>query len=172
MSDGGRETVYEGPLFAVVREREGDQEVDVVEHPGSVTVLAVDRDGCISLVRQHRTPAGRALLELPAGKIEPGEDPLETARRELQEETGLRGGDWREVVSFWTTPGFVREHMRLFVAEGVEPGEASPEPDEEVEIVRWQVDEVAGRLAEIEDGKTLVGLLLVLAGEVRLRRRP
>ena len=86
--------------------------------------------------------------------------PLETARRELKEECGLSGGEWRELASFWTTPGFCRERMHLFAAEGVEQGVASPDPDEELELVRWPISEVETRLHEIEDAKTLVGLLL------------
>ena len=163
--------VYDGPLFSVALERWGDRERAIVEHPGSVTVVAIDTDGCVPLVRQFREPAGRELLELPAGTREPGEDALACARRELVEETGLAGGEWSEAKGFWTSPGFVREHMRLFVAVGVERGSASPEHDEAVGTVRWPVSEIAARLAEIEDGKTLVGLLLVLAGEISLPGR-
>jgi ADP-ribose pyrophosphatase len=102
------------------------------------------------------------LVELPAGTCEPDEEPLATARRELREECGLTGGSWSELASFWTTPGFCREYMHLFLAEGVEPGEAEPDEDEEVETVVWSVDELPARLGEIEDAKTLAGLLLYL----------
>ena len=102
------------------------------------------------------------MLELPAGTAEEGEEPLETARRELQEECGLTGGEWRELAAFWTTPGFCRERMHMFAAEGVERGEASPAADEDLELVRWPVAEIGERLHEIEDAKTLAGLLLYL----------
>ena len=124
--------------------------------------MAVDCDECVTLVRQLREPARKRLLELPAGTAEPDEEPLQTARRELQEECGLTGGEWRELAAFWTTPGFCRERMYVFAAEDVEQGEASPAADEELELVRWPVAETGGRLHEIEDAKTLAGLLLYL----------
>jgi ADP-ribose pyrophosphatase len=155
-------TIYDGKLFNVTLERWGKQEREVVDHPGAVAVVAVDRDGMVTLVRQPREPARKHLVELPAGTLEEGERPLETARRELDEETGLSGGDWREVTAFFTTPGFCRERMHLFFAENLERGEPSPEEDEDVELVRWPVGELEQHLPEIEDAKTLVGLLLYL----------
>ncbi|HET8606169.1 MAG TPA: NUDIX hydrolase [Gaiellaceae bacterium] len=156
------ERVYEGTLVHVDLERWGDNDREIVRHPGAVAIVAVDGEGCVTLVRQLREPARKELLELPAGTLEPGEDPLASARRELAEETGLHGGDWRPAASFWTTPGFCDEHLHLYVATGVVPGEAATEDDEEIELVRWPVDEVADRLGEIEDAKTLAGLLLYL----------
>jgi ADP-ribose pyrophosphatase len=153
-------TVYDGKLFDVTLERWGDREREIVEHPGAVAIVAIDRDGHVALVRQRREAARKALLELPAGTLEEGESPLETARRELEEETGLYGGNWREVAAFYTTPGFCRERMHLFFAEDVEPGPASPEGDEELELVRWPVNTIPGRLTELEDAKTILGLAL------------
>ena len=143
-------------------ERWGDNEREIVEHPGAVAVVAVDAEGYMALVRQLREATRQRLLELPAGTAEAGETPLETARRELREECGLTGGEWRELAAFWTTPGFCRERMHLFAAEGLERGEADPAEDEELELVRWPVGEVEERLGEIEDAKTLAGLLLYL----------
>ncbi len=154
--------VYEGRLIGLTVERWGDHEREIVEHPGAVAIVAVDGDGFVTLVRQLREPARKRLLELPAGTAEPGEEPLETAQRELQEECGLTGGTWRELAAFWTTPGFCRERMHLFAAEGVERGQASPAADEELELVRWPVAGSQARLYEIEDAKTLAGLLLYL----------
>ena len=159
--DGARQ-VYEGRLLGLTVERWGEYEREIVEHPGAVAVVAVDGEGYIALVRQLREPARKRLLELPAGTAEPGEEPLTTAQRELREECGLTGGEWRELAAFWTTPGFCRERMVVFAAEGVERGEASPAADEELELVRWRVAEVGERLGEIEDAKTLAGLLLYL----------
>jgi ADP-ribose pyrophosphatase len=154
--------IYDGKLLGLTVEQWGEHEREVVEHPGAVAVVAVDADGYVTLVRQLREPARKRLLELPAGTAEPGEQPLATARRELREECGLSGGEWRQLAAFWTTPGFCRERMHVFAAEGVERGEAAPEPDEELEVVRWRLTEVEERLGEIEDAKTLAGLLLYL----------
>jgi ADP-ribose pyrophosphatase len=154
--------VYQGRLLGLTVERWGENEREIVEHPGAVAVVAVDDEDCVALVRQLREATRRYLVELPAGTAEPGEEPLATAQRELKEECGLSGGEWRELAAFWTTPGFCRERMHLFAAEGVEPGEASPGPDEDLELVRWPVSEIEERLNEIEDAKTLAGLLLYL----------
>ena len=156
--------VYGGRLIDVTVERWGVREREIVEHPGSVAIVAVDEEGFVTLVRQVREAARKRLVELPAGTAEPGEAPLETARRELREECGLSGGAWRELAAFWTTPGFCRERMHLFAAEGATRGDAEPAEDEELEIVRWPVDEIEVHLGEIEDAKTLVGLLLYLRG--------
>jgi ADP-ribose diphosphatase len=154
--------VYEGRLLGLTVERWGGHEREIVEHPGAVAIVAVDAEECVTLVRQLREPARKRLLELPAGTAEQGEEPLATARRELQEECGLTGGEWRELTAFWTTPGFCRERMHLFAAEGVARGEPSPAAEEELELVRWPLVEVGERLGEIEDAKTLAGLLLYL----------
>lgn len=154
--------VWEGRLLGVTVEQWGQNEREIVEHPGAVAIVAVDGDGQVALVRQLREATRESLLELPAGTAEPGEAPLETAQRELQEECGLTGGTWRELAAFWTTPGFCRERMHLFAAEGVVSGEAAPAEDEELELVLWPVAEISERLAEIEDAKTLAGLLLYL----------
>ena len=162
MRPDSSERAWQGRLLGITLERWGEHEREIVEHPGAVAVVAVDDDGCVTLVRQLREPARERLLELPAGTAEPGEEPLATAQRELREECGLSGGEWHELAAFWTTPGFCRERMHLFAAEGVERGEAAPAEDEELELVRWPVGEIAERLNEIEDAKTLAGLLLYL----------
>jgi ADP-ribose pyrophosphatase len=155
-------TVYDGKLIDVTLERWGDNEREIVEHPGSVAIVAVDGDQRVWLVRQLREAARKQLVELPAGARKEGEDPFEAAKRELREECGLTGGDWRELAAFWTTPGFCREYMHLYLAEDVRAGDADPDEDEEVEIVQWHVDELAAKLGEVEDAKTLAGLLLFL----------
>lgn len=155
-------TVYQGRLLGLTVERWGANEREIIEHPGAVAIVPVDEEGFVWLVRQLREATRGRLLEIPAGTAEPGEEPLETAQRELQEECGLTGGEWRRLAAFWTTPGFCRERMVLFAAEGVVAGEASPEEDEELEIVRWPVAEIGARLDELEDAKTLAGLLLYL----------
>ena len=162
MRPDAAKTVYAGRLVDVTLERWGDETREIVEHPGAVAIVAVDAGGWLTLVRQRREAVRAELVELPAGTLEEGESPLETAQRELAEETGLHGGRWREAASFYTTPGFCRERMTLFFAEGVEQGEAAPADDEQLEVVRWQVEEIARRLDEVDDAKTLAGLLLYL----------
>ena len=150
--------LFEGKLFDVVEE----DGYEIVDHPGSVAILPVDRAGRIVLVRQNRAAARTSLVELPAGTLEQGEEPATTARRELREETGLHGGSWRRLGRFWTTPGFVREEMHLYLAEELEEGRPELEDDEDIELLRWTREDVTTRLGEIEDAKTLAGLLLYL----------
>ena len=170
MKPDSSRTVYDGRLIDVTVERWGEHEREIVEHPGAVAIVAIDREGMLTLVRQRREAVRTALVELPAGTLEEGEAPLASAQRELEEETGLTGGTWRQVAAFYTTPGFCRERMHLFFAEELERGDASPESDEELEVVRWASAEIATKVAEIEDAKTLAGLLLYLrhreAGDV------
>jgi ADP-ribose pyrophosphatase len=167
MGERGREpdqakSVFSGRMLAVTVERWGEAEREIVERADSVAVVAVDADGSVVLVRQFREAARRALFELPAGTVDEGEAPLATARRELAEETGLRGGRWRAGPVVFATPGFCRERLHLFLADDLEAGEPEPAGDEELEIVRWTASEVASRLDEVEDAKTLAGLLLFL----------
>lgn len=154
--------VFEGEQISVDVERWGEREREVVRHPGAVAIVAVDAEDRVVLVRQLREPARKRLLELPAGTREPAEEPLETAKRELEEEVGLTGGDWRLAAEFFSTPGFCTERVWVYVAEGTEESAADPQADEEIEIVRVPVDELEGRLDEIEDAKTLAGLLIYL----------
>ncbi len=162
MKPDASKTVYDGKLIDVTLERWGEHEREIVEHPGAVAIVAIDGDGMLTLVRQRREAVRNELLELPAGTLEEGEAPLVCARRELAEETGLTGGNWREATAFYTTPGFCRERMYLFFAEELERGDANPESDEQLEVVRWFAGEIAAKLGEIEDAKTLAGLLLYL----------
>jgi ADP-ribose pyrophosphatase len=155
-------TVYDGKLIDVTVERWGENEREIVEHPGAVAIVAVDADDLVAFVRQLREPARALLLELPAGTLDPDESPEDCARRELREETGLTGGTWTPLTRFWTTPGFCRELMHVYVAEGVEAGEAAPEQDEELELVHVPLSKLDGRLDELEDAKTLAGVLLYL----------
>ena len=168
-ADGGprpdsARTLFSGHIIDLTVEQWGPNEREIIGHPGAVAVVPVDRDGNVVLVRQLREATRRWLLELPAGGLKPGEEPLGCGRRELAEETGLVGGAWTHATTFWTTPGFCRELMWLYYAEGVEPGQrwTEPDQDEELEVVRWPLAEVATRLGEIEDLKTLAGLLLFL----------
>jgi ADP-ribose pyrophosphatase len=142
---------------------------EVVGHPGAVAILALDDQDRVLLVRQWRVPAGRALLELPAGTLDRDpatgaiEDPALAAARELEEETGQRAGCWEPIGDFWTAPGFATERMYLFLATDLHP--AGPErrgPDEderlELERVPWDAALAMAERGEIADAKSLVGL--------------
>jgi ADP-ribose pyrophosphatase len=157
-------TIYSGSMVDLVVERWGESEREIVKHPGAVAVVAIDRDRRLWLVRQRREAVRKELLELPAGLVEEGEDPLASAKRELKEECGLAGGVWRELGAFFTSPGFSDERIVVFCAEALEVGEPDPDDGEEVNAVRWPADDIALRLNELEDAKTIAGLLLYLCG--------
>lgn len=170
------ETVeWRGRLLSAGREtyRYGDgteNTFDKVWHAGAVAVVAHDGEH-VWLVRQPREAARlQRSLEIPAGKRDRPDEPLlELARRELAEETGKQAADWRELLSFYPTPGFCDERITLFAATGLSDahGGAAPEDDEHIEIVPWPLSDIAAAIADTSDGKTLIGLLW-LARELRL----
>lgn len=164
------ERLLEGRVFSVWRERatgRGGHTInrEIVRHGGSAIMLARDEKGRVLLVRQYRLPARKSLWELPAGRLDPGESPLSAARRELAEETGYRARRWKRLVSFYASPGYTSERMTIYLAEDLLRGAAHPEEEESIEC-RWFTPAEIRRLigaGKVEDGKTLVGLLLVLS---------
>ena len=137
---------------------------ELVVHPGSVVVLPILTDGRVVLVRQFRYAARRSLWELVAGSLEPRENVLAAARRELMEETGYRARTVRHVLSFYPSPGFLTERMHLIQARGLTLGQAQPEVDERIKVGCFTRSELRSMMnaGKIEDGKTLVGLLMLL----------
>jgi 8-oxo-dGTP pyrophosphatase MutT (NUDIX family) len=133
---------------------------EIVTHPGAVTVLPFDGEH-VWLVRQPREPVEeQALLELPAGKIDsPGEDLLETAKRELAEEIGKGAREWRHLVSFYNSPGLLAEENHLFLARDLFERSADAEEEERIEIVQLPVADLDATIPAVRDAKTLIGLL-------------
>ncbi len=138
------------------------EERDVIVHPGAAVILPVTRDGRVVLVKQYRTSLNACHVELPAGVFDPGESPLEAARRELLEETGYRADSWRELTRSHPAPGLTDECLSIYLAEGLELGEAAREPGEYLEVLHLEVSEVLERIlcGAITDGKTQVAVLL------------
>lgn len=154
------EEVYRGSIFRVEVLRWPGKRRDVVRALGATAVLPLTADGRVVLVRQLREAVGERLLEVPAGlNDEPGEPPLETARRELAEETGYRAASIEPLGRIHTSPGFVDEVCELFVARGCEP-EGEPEDGIEVVLVPFEEAVALVEAGEITDSKTVAGILL------------
>jgi len=162
-------TVYRGPVFWVttdhVREPGGiTARRDLIHHSGSVVVLPVDHSTSVPRVlleRQYRHAAQDFLWELPAGRIDEGENELKAAQRELIEETGYRARRWRRILKFYASPGFVAETMAEYLATGLEAGEAEPEDDELIQVRMAPLPTAVNMVLKgtIRDGKTISSLL-------------
>jgi ADP-ribose pyrophosphatase len=167
---------FKGRVFNVftdtLEEPDGHRHIkDVIRHNGSVVMLAVDErtnpaDPDVILERQYRHAAGQYLIELPAGSRDPGEAPLAAAKRELIEETGYRAKKWTMLLRYFASPGFLGEWMQIYLARDIREGVATPELDEQIEIIRMPLSEAMKLVAagKIHDGKTLIGLSLYDAG--------
>jgi len=133
---------------------------EVVKHPGGVVVLVETEDGRIPFVRQTRYPLGKLLLELPAGKLDPGEEPIRSAARELEEETGLRPETLEHVYSFYTSPGFCTELLHLYYTNRFERTASKFDHDEDIVVEYYSLEDALEmcRKGDITDGKTLLAL--------------
>jgi ADP-ribose pyrophosphatase len=160
---------FKGRVFNVTSDRVKEPsgvvaQRDVVRHSGSVVVLALEEGGSeprVLLERQYRHAAGDYMLEVPAGRIDPGEDPLAAGKRELLEETGYTAARWKHALFFYPSPGFMDETMTVFLARGLKAGQAQPESDESIEcelvpLSNAVADILAGK---IHDGKTIASIL-------------
>ena len=135
---------------------------EIVDHPGGVGFVPIDGDGNVYFVRQYRYAAGSTVLEIPAGKLERGEDPFSCAKRELREETGFSAGEYVYLGNFYPTPGYCKEKLHVYLALELTAGKTDPDEDEFLNVEKYPFSE-ALRLAvsgELPDAKTLIGLLL------------
>jgi ADP-ribose pyrophosphatase len=161
--------VYRGPVFWVTTDDVLEPTAvrvrrDVVRHSGSVVILPVDDTTCtprVLLEKQYRHAAGKFLYELPAGRIDEGENELKAAKRELLEETGYSARSWKRVLRFWASPGFVAEAMSLYLARDLQLGVAQPEEDEVIEMKLLPLDKAVAMVMNgtIQDAKTIAGVL-------------
>jgi ADP-ribose pyrophosphatase len=159
--------VYNCGLFRVTEDQAVDPKTgfqikrSVVRHLGSAVMMAVDENKRILLVRQYRLPAEKYLWELPAGRLDAGEKPLQAAKRELKEETGYRARKWTKLASYFVSPGYVQERMTIFLAENLTAGDPTPMDDERIETRWFTKKELAERIesGKIDDAKTLIGFL-------------
>jgi len=160
------ETVYEGRIIKVRSDRvtlvNGDvSSREVVEHAGGVAVLPMFEDGTVLMVRQYRYPMERSLLELPAGKLEKGEDPLQCAVRELSEETGCTAEEFVYLGEIYPSPGYCKEILYIYLARGLKNGKPHPDKDEFLSVEKYDIRELVEMIGrnELCDAKTVVGIL-------------
>lgn len=164
----GNESVFKGKLLDVQRdvvELPGGATAtrEYVLHPGASMIVPLLPDGQVVLVKQYRYPMHRAFIEFPAGKIDAGEAPLATAKRELLEETGYRGGDWTELTTIHNAIAYANERIVLFLAEGLERGEQQLDDHEFVEVFVAPLSDLMSwiRAGEVTDVKTVIGAFFV-----------
>jgi 8-oxo-dGTP pyrophosphatase MutT (NUDIX family) len=162
---GNKTTVYRGKIIDVYLERVtlpngAVAELEIIRHPGGAAVVALDNENRVCLLRQYRHVAGGWLWELPAGKLDAGEPPLDTAQRELEEEAGLRAGHWEPMGKIVSSPGIFTEIVHLFLARNLIHVPANPETHEIIEVHWIPFTEALAwaQANEITDAKTLVGL--------------
>ena len=164
--DQRAELLFQGKRFRVVRSSQvaadgSLHDREIVLHPGAVVLLPLVTAESVCLIRNFRLAVGETLVELPAGTLEPGEDPAQTARRELAEETGFRAGQLEKLCEFYMSPGFLREPTHLYLATQLQPGPTARESGEEIEnlVVSWSEAMRLVQSGAIRDAKTLTGLL-------------
>lgn len=139
-------------------------EMECISHPGGAAVVPLLDDGSVVMIEQYRYPVGGSIYEIPAGRLEPGEDPRECAARELEEEVGYRAGTLEKLADIYSAPAYCTEIISLFLARGLVPGTQRLEPDECIRVLTLPLSDAIRRLraSQVADAKTLTGLLLAL----------
>lgn len=164
------EMIYQGKILNLRRDKvstvgEKESYREIVEHMGGVTLAAITDEGKMVMVKQYRKAAGKVVLEAPAGKLEPGEDPRLTAIRELREETGYTAKTLEHITSFYSSIGYSEEVLHLYLATDLIPGETDFDESEAIEIEEWDIDELKQMVLNgtVEDGKTIAAILITAA---------
>ncbi|RCK72245.1 MAG: ADP-ribose pyrophosphatase [Ignavibacteriae bacterium] len=165
-----RNIIYEGKVFTTIVDDveypSGNRSIrEVAKHPGGAVILAIFPDEKILLIKQHRYPIDKFIYELPAGKLNKGEDPLDCAKRELEEETGYMAYNWEKLTAIYTTPGFCSEQLHIFLATELQLSENGRNLEEgeltmtlEIVPIQKAIDMIENQ--EIVDGKTICGIML------------
>ena len=170
--------LYEGRLVSLRQDRvilsSGRETTrEVVEHANCVAIVAIDPEGEVLMVRQFRKPVGEVLLEIPAGVVEDGEEPLDSAHRELEEETGYMAGRMERIGGFYSSPGYSTEFLHLFLATELRKGEARPDADEIIEVVSVPFERILSLIlaGELRDAKSIAGLFTVAFGRKEEKKK-
>lgn len=173
-----RNIIYSGKVFNTIVDdveyESGNRSIrEVAEHPGGAVIFAVFPDKKVILIKQHRYPIDKFIYELPAGKLNPNEDPLDCAKRELEEETGYKANKWQKLTTIYTTPGFCSEQLHIYMAQDLYPAENGRNLEEgeltmTVEILPLEKVIEMIKNQEIVDGKTISG---VMVGKMRLEKK-
>lgn len=159
--------IYEGAIINLRRDKvtveKGTSYREIIEHNGGAVLAAVTDEGKMVMVRQYRKPAERVMLEVPAGKIDPGETPFETACRELKEETGYTPGEVKYLTEFYPSVGYSEEVLYLYLCTGLTAGETCPDENEALDVLEMDVEELYEMImrAEIRDAKTIIAIMMV-----------
>lgn len=173
-----RNIIYSGKVFNTIVDdveyESGNRSIrEVAEHPGGAVIFAVFPDKKVILIKQHRYPIDKFIYELPAGKLNPNEDPLDCAKRELEEETGYKANKWQKLTTIYTTPGFCSEQLHIYMAQDLYPAENGRNLEEgeltmTLEILPLEKVIEMIKNQEIVDGKTISG---VMVGKMRLEKK-
>ena len=161
------EMIYKGAILNLRRDKvtveNGTSYREIIEHNGGAVLAAVTDEGKMVMVRQYRKPAERVMLEVPAGKIDPGETPFETACRELKEETGYTPGEVKYLTEFYPSVGYSEEVLYLYLCTGLTAGETCPDENEALDVLEMDVEELYEMVmrAEIRDAKTIIAIMMV-----------
>lgn len=161
------ETIYEGKILTLKKDKvqtvSGESYRELIIHGGGAVIIGLTKSGKMLMVRQYRKAIERDCFEVPAGKIDPGEDPIITAKRELEEETGYRAGDIKFLSKFYPSVGYDNELLYLYIARDLEKTNTHFDPDEALEIEEWEIQDLYEMVmsGKIEDAKSIIAILMI-----------